>query len=168
MLWLQFLRNCWFICFRVFLLGHVFFPRTLCVSCNFLSLITNSLQNVKHSEKEGGVCSCFTHLTLLWEEFMEGRRRETSTIEAILIFHCASIMSKSKPICAQQLHVASPVTGDGDGPETAQWLSCCWWLCWLSLDSHFIIPCLCVPIRAQNKMRMVIFTSSQRLFKNCS
>lgn len=74
-------------------------------------------------------------------------------------------MSKSKPICVQQLHVASPVTEDGDGPETAQWLS---QLCWLSLDSHFIIPSLCVPIQAQIKMGMVIFTSSERLFKNCS
>lgn len=46
------------------------------------------------------------------------------------LFHCASIMSKSKPICVQQLHVASSVTEDGDGPETAQWLSllcCCLW-----------------------------------------
>lgn len=55
-------------------------------------------------KKRGGVCSCFTRLALLWEEFMEGRRRETSTVEAILILHCANIMPKSKPICVQQLH----------------------------------------------------------------
>lgn len=63
-------------------------------------------------KKRGGVCSCFTRLALLWEEFMEGRRRETSTVEAILIFHCANIMPKSKPICVQQLHVAEDAEMD--------------------------------------------------------
>lgn len=43
---------------------------------------------------------------------MEGRRRETSTVEAILILHCANIMPKSKPICVQQLHVAEDAEMD--------------------------------------------------------
>lgn len=90
---LVFLRNCWVVLVFVWLCLFFFSSRTLFVSCGFLSLICNSWLNILKN-REG-----FALVLLAW--LCSGRSswtRETfSTIETILIFHCANIRQKANP-----------------------------------------------------------------------
>lgn len=143
MLWYSLETARWGWCSLVVLLVLLCFFLSRTVSCSFLSLITNSWLNTLKN-MEGFAFALLAWLCCkrsLWREGGE----TSSTIETILIFHCENKRLKSKPMWIQQLHAANLMAGDGVRLKTGPWPRCCWQLCSLTLDSHFI-PFLCVPI----------------------